>query len=74
MGVAICALVVVAECEEELIKKLNRWKTKVMISGESQKVVKYTGRWPYGVCGRGVGRNSVHCTNCQKWCQRSVVV
>jgi len=24
-------------------------------------------RWPCGVCGRGVGSNSVQCTNCQKW-------
>ena len=24
-------------------------------------------RWPCGVCGRGVGSNSVQCTSCQKW-------
>jgi len=24
-------------------------------------------RWPCGVCGRGVGSNSIQCTSCQKW-------
>jgi len=40
-----------------------------MIDGESWKEVRNTGRWPCGVCGRGVGRNSVQCTstNYQKW-------
>jgi len=52
-------LVVVAETENDLIKRLNEWKdnvdnrdmrvsmnkTKVMISGEQQKAV----RWPCGV-------------------------
>ena len=51
-------LVVIAESEEELIKKLTRWKdgvqrkgikvnmnkTKVMISGESRKEMQNTGR------------------------------
>jgi len=40
-------------------------KTKVMISGEWQKVTQTAVRWPCGVCGRGVGNNSVHCTSCQ---------
>ena len=34
-----------------------------MISGERQNAV----RWQCGVCGRGVGRNIVQCTGCQKW-------
>ena len=62
----------IAETEEDLIKRLNEWqnnvenrgmrvnmnKTKVMISGERQKAE----RWPCGVCGRGVGSNSIQCT------------
>jgi len=24
-------------------------------------------RWPCGVCGKGVGSNSIQCTSCQKW-------
>ena len=27
-------------------------------------------RWPCGVCGRGIGSNSVHCTSCRKWVHR----
>ena len=40
-------------------------KTKVMITGERQKPVQKAGRWPCGVCGRGVGSNSIQCTSCQ---------
>ena len=62
-------LAVVAETEEELIKRLNEWKdnveskgvrvsmnkTKVMICGERQKVRHKAVRWPCGVCSKGVG-------------------
>jgi len=34
-------------------------ETKVVISGESRKVVQNIGRWPCGVCGRGAGSNSI---------------
>jgi len=27
-------------------------------------------RWPCGVCGRGIGNNSIQCTSCQKWLHR----
>jgi len=77
-------LVVIAETEDDLIKMLNEWmdyvenrgmrvnmnKTKVMISGEWPKVMQKAVRWPCGVCGRGVGNNSIQCTNCQKWVHR----
>jgi len=77
-------LVVIAETEEDLIKRLNKWKdfmenrrmrvnmskTKVMISGERQKVMQKAVRWPCGVCGRGVGNNSIQCTSCTKWVHR----
>jgi len=42
-------------------------KTKVMISGERQKPVQKAERWLCGVCGRGVGSNSIQCTSCHKW-------
>ena len=59
-------LVVIAETEGDLIKRLNEWndfvenrgmrvnmnKNKVMISGEWQKVMQKTVKWPYGVCGK----------------------
>jgi len=46
--------------------RVNMNKTKVIIIGEQQKVV----RWPCGVCGRGVGNSSIQCTSCQKWVHR----
>ena len=46
---------------------VNMNKTKVMISGERQKPVQKTVRWPCGVCGRGVGSNSIQCTSYHKW-------
>jgi len=71
----------IAETEEELIKRLNKWKdnveskgmrvsmnkTKVMVSGERQMVRQKAVRWPCGVCSKGVGSNSLQCTSCQKW-------
>ena len=71
----------IAETEEELIKRLNEWKdnleskgmrvnmnkTKVMISGERQKVRQKAVRWQCGVCSKGVGSNALQCTSCQKW-------
>jgi len=74
-------LVVIAETEEDLIKRLNEWndfvenrgmrvnmnKTKVMISGEQKKAAQNAVRWPCGVGGRGVGNNSIQCTSCKKW-------
>jgi len=71
---------VIAETEEESIKRLNKWKynveskgmrvnmnkTKVMISGERQKVRQKAVRWPCGVSSKG-GSNSLQCTSCQKW-------
>jgi len=73
-------LAVIAETEEELIKRLNEWKdnveskgvrvsmnkTKVMISRERQKVMQKAVRWPCGVCSKDVGSNSLQCTSCQK--------
>jgi len=61
-------LVVIAETEEDSIKRLNEWKnnvenramrvnmnkTKVMISGERQKPVQKAARWPCDVRGRGL--------------------
>ena len=58
----------IAETEEELIKRLNKWKDnveskgmivnmnkiKVMISGERLKVRQKAVRWPCEVCSKGV--------------------
>ena len=39
--------------------RVNINKTKVMISGECQKLMQKAARWPYGVCGRCVKNNSI---------------
>ena len=46
--------------------RVNMNKTKVMISGERQKVRQKAVRLPCGVCSKGVGSNSLQCTSCQK--------
>jgi len=74
-------LAVIAENEEDLIKRLNEWKdnvenkgmrvnmnkSKVMISGECHKPMQKAARWPSDVRGRGVRSNSIQCAICQKW-------
>jgi len=72
---------VIVETEDDLIKRLNEWKdnventgmrvnmikTKAMISGERQKLMHKAPRRSCGVCGRGVGSNSMQCSSCHKW-------
>jgi hypothetical protein len=74
-------LVILAESEEELKKKVLKWKkameakglkvnlgkTKVMFGGEEGEVEELMCKWPCGVCSKGVGRNSIQCTACSKW-------
>ena len=48
--------------------KVNVAKTKLLISGKENVLAAPTGRYPCGICGRGVGVNSVLCTVCNKWC------
>jgi len=50
--------------------RVNIIKTKVMISGEWQKVKQKAVKWPCGVCRRGVGNNSIQHTSCKKWVPR----
>jgi len=77
-------LVVIAETEDDLIKRHIDWKdfvenigvrvnmNKIMVinSTEWQNVIQKAVRWPCGVYGRGVGNNSIQCTSCQKWVHR----
>jgi len=72
-------LAVIAETEDDLIKRLNEWKdnmenrgmrvnmnkTKITISGEWQKVMQKAVRWPCGVYGRGIGNKGL---NTELWC------
>jgi len=73
-------LVVMTETEDDIIKRLNERrdgvenggvtadmkKVKVMITGEWQRVARTAVGWLCGVCGRGVGDDSVQCTACRK--------
>ena len=47
--------------------KVNIGKTKLMVTGKKSEIIR-SGRYPCGVCGRGVGANSILCTSCQYWC------
>ena len=48
--------------------KVNIERTKVMRSGKSGGEIVKTGRWPCVVCGKGVGANSIQCTDFCGWC------
>ena len=76
----------IAETEEELIKRLNEWKDNVESKGmrvnmnktkvmrERQKMRQKAVRWPCGVCSKDVGSNSLQCTSCQKWVHKKLLV
>jgi len=46
---------------------MNTGKTKVMFSCSMTHKVEEKGKWPYGVCKKGVGNNSVLCDCFKKW-------
>jgi hypothetical protein len=74
-------LVLIAETERELAAKIKVWKTGLESKGLKVNVAKTkvmrcavdggkevdSGKWPCGVCHKGVGRNSIQCQTCQKW-------
>ena len=47
--------------------KVNTGKSKVMVGSSGGKMIVNPGKWPCGVCGKGVQENSVQCTVCKKW-------
>jgi len=46
---------------------MNTGKTKVMFSCSTKDKVEEKGKWPCGVCKKGVGNNSILCHGCNKW-------
>ena len=48
--------------------KVNIGKTKMMVSGGEDSDPVQLGRYPCAACGKGVGVNSIICTECGKWC------
>ena len=77
-------LVLTAETKEEVERKFTDWKlamerrglkvnigkTKIMVTGKEEVERMQSGRFPCGVCGAGVGANSILCTVCDKWCHK----
>ena len=45
--------------------KVNAGRSKVMFGSSSGKMIVYSGKWPCGVCRKGVQANSVQCTVCK---------
>ena len=39
---------------------------KVMVGSSGGKMIVNSGKWPCGVCGKGVQANSIQCTECKK--------
>ena len=46
--------------------KVNAGKSKVMVGSSGGTMIVNSGKWPCGVCGKGVQENSVQCTVCKK--------
>ena len=47
--------------------KVNIGKTKVMKCHVDANMQVESGKYPCGICGKGVGRNSIQCRGCKKW-------
>ena len=74
-------LVLLADSEEGLVDKIKKWKTgmedkglrvnmaktKVMRCRDGAGQVVKSGKYPCGVCNKGVGANSIQCTSCHAW-------
>ena len=74
-------LIIMADSEEKLVERIRAWKkamedkglrasmpkTKCMISGDGLDMLKDSGKYPCAVCRKGVGRNSICCTQCLFW-------
>ena len=57
----------VAEWRASLLDKglnVNAGTFKVMVGSSGVKMIVNSGKWPCGVCGKGVQANSVQCTIC----------
>ena len=52
---------------EEKGLRVNVGKTKVMISSSSANTSTKSGKYPCGVCSKGVGNNSIFCKSCKSW-------
>ena len=74
-------LAIISDKKETLATRLEQWKNALESAGlkvniNKTKVMKIdrhasrktvTGKYPCCKCGKGVGANSIQCTECQKW-------
>ena len=62
-------LVLLAESREILMEKIKIWKEglEVMKCHVAANMQFESGKYPCGICGKGVGRNSIQCGGCKKW-------
>ena len=47
--------------------RVNMKKTKILISGIDLDLLEESGKFPYGVCLKAVGVNSILCSTCSLW-------
>ena len=47
--------------------RVNMGKTKILCSSYGVNQRTKTGKWPCGVCRKGVGVNSIYCNSCKHW-------
>ena len=78
-------LVLIVDIQEECISKIKAWKavmeskglrvnmkkTKFLVSGDDQDVLQKSGKYPCTVCCSGVSRNSILCSQCMLWVQKT---
>ena len=74
-------LIIIADSEEKLVERIRIWKeamedkglrasmtkTKCMISGVGLDLLEDSGTYPCAVCRKGVGCNSILCSQCLFW-------
>ena len=50
--------------------KINASKTKLLTTEKKHDDLPESGKYPYAVCGSGVGVNSILCLTSHKWCHK----
>ena len=56
--------------EQRGLKINTEFKTKSVVTGNKARERIHSERWPCGCFLRGVGANSVFCTECNEWCHK----
>ena len=77
-------LVIIAETLNELLEKFRVWKanleskglrvnvdkTKILVSAHNAPKLVDESKFPYGVCSKGIGINSIKCLACGFWVRK----